>query len=677
VRAFINPDGESFADELPTMAGELAVLSNDDRKGFRDFNAGEIAIHRSERMLVVAGPGSGKSFLFRNRIKHWLPLYPEDSIYVSSFVRKLVRDLETEIRNDTDLSEEDRSRVTVTTLHGLARSIVERSGGTASEPLSKHVHIVAARRWLDMVWRDVLQFHSGIDPSDYSREALDHQFHTEEYEESEPWVALLTTYMRLCRFFNAIGFADMIVRARQAVEENPGLNRETMWILDEFQDFNPAETHLIEAITATARGVLVAGDDDQALYQQLKASSPETIVSYYDAPDFSNAMLPFCSRCDYFICLGAAAFISRYRSKAAIDKIYLPLKVDDSHAKIQMVATIMPSAAVDYIAKFLEDRKAEIEAYEEKLKSGEESDPFLLILTPDKKLNFYRGSGNPKDQLIDLVAQWRVIEGGHSEDYRKVQTFCSVAWYPNDNFALRQVLDYMDVPSEIVHAYLAAAIGQERSLAEVLDPPHSDLIDLATRVAESVTADGVDAAARAISVAALIDIDDVVTLTAELEAEPIGVFGNLADDEAVEVIETAGAVAAVEIMTMFQSKGLSAQHVIVIGCDDVNLKRTAPLTFFVALTRTRHSLHLITSLQSNGSHAPHEYLTALPEDCCDFVAYKKGDRSSTHLTGMAGLVRQLDSWRTFTKKKPGAVKKAAKKAVAAKKAPLKKSKPPN
>jgi len=267
---------------------------------------------------------------------------------------------------------------------------------------------------------------------------------------------------------------------------------------------------------------------------------------------------------------------------------------------------------------------------------------------------------------MKLVSQWEAIDSGHSEDYRKVQTFCSVAWYPKDSFALRQVLDHADVPIDTVHGYLVAALDQERSLAEVLDPPHSNLINLATRVAEAVTAEADDAATRATSMAALIAIDDVARLAAELEADPIGYFGNLADDEAEEVIETAGAVAAVELMTIFKSKGLSAQHVIVIGCDDVNLKRTASLTFFVALTRARHSLHLITSLQSSGSHSPHEYLSGIPEDCCDFVAYTKGGRSISRMAGMTALVDQLEFWSKLTKtpaKKAGTAKKAVKKVV--------------
>jgi hypothetical protein len=664
-RPLFNPGGESFADELPAVATELAEMSNDERKAYRDFNADEISTHESGRILVVAGPGSGKSFLFRNRIKHWLSQFPVDSIYVSSFVRKLVRDLETEIEHDGDLTDEDRRRVSVSTLHRLAKSIVERNHGTLEDPLANHVRIVAAQRWLDMVWLDVVLFHPGVSRDDFQRRSFEHQFHTEEYEESEEWNALRATYMQLCRFYNAVGFADLIVRARQAVEENPALNAETLWILDEFQDFNPAETHLIEVITATVHGVLIAGDDDQAIYQTLKASSPKTIGSYYDNPAFSNAMLPFCSRCDYFISLGAAAFIAATREEGAIDKIYLPLKVDDSHTRIQVVTGVSPPAAVDYIAKFLEDHADEISAYEEKLKSGDESDPFLLILTPDKKVDFYRGRGDAKGQLMELVSQWDVINAGHSEDYRKVQTICSVAWYPQDNFALRQVLDYANISPDIVHECLAAALGQDRTLAEVLDPPHSELIGLAAQVAEAVTSEADDSSARATSVADLITIFDVERLASELEVDPIGTFGNLADEEAEEAIETAGAVAAVQLMTMFQSKGLSAQHVIVIGCEDTNLGFTSPLTFFVALTRARHSLHLIASNQARGSKGPHEYLSHIPEGTCDYISYKKGDRSSTNLGSLGALADQMAYWWNRTKKsaspkKPAPAKRALK-----------------
>jgi hypothetical protein len=307
---------------------------------------------------------------------------------------------------------------------------------------------------------------------------------------------------------------------------------------------------------------------------------------------------------------------------------------------------------VDYIAKFLADHKTELDAHEDGMRSGKETDPFLLILTPDKELKFYRGRGAPNIQLEKLVSKWAVTEGGHSEDYRKVSIYCSAAWYPLDNFALRQVLDYEGTSAADVHPYIEAALDQGRTLAEVLDPPLSGAVALSNKVAEAVTAEGMDARARVDAVAGLISIENKEVLANELEADPIGAKRNLAEEEADEAIETAGAVAAVELMTMFQSKGLSAQHVIVIGCDDPNLNRTAPLTFFVALTRARRSLHLLTSLQAGGSKGAHPYLADLPEDSCDYVAYKKGTRSIEALHGMRGLSERMEWWSRLTKRSP-------------------------
>ncbi|MHB8576828.1 MAG: hypothetical protein ACYDCQ_16025 [Dehalococcoidia bacterium] len=64
-----------------------------------------------------------------------------------------------------------------------------------------------------------------------------------------------------------------------------------------------------------AEGVMLAGDDEQALYQRLKVSLPEIITSYYDDPGVANAMLPYCSRCCYHVTLVASHFVSRHRAR--------------------------------------------------------------------------------------------------------------------------------------------------------------------------------------------------------------------------------------------------------------------------------------------------------------------------------------------------------------------------
>lgn len=336
IRSLLNADGSVFDDELDAIVEVLAELANTDRINYRNRNASDIAVTDAARVLVVAGPGAGKSHLFLARIEFWLPSYSDASIYVATFVRKLVRDLRADVA--AKLPAEVQGQVTVATLHALARSIVERNQGTRELRLSSHVKVIT-QDWQQVVWDDVLQFHTDLRGQTYSHRRYTNQLNAELLDNSIEWRGVRTTYGLLRSFFNAVGFSDMIVVAREAIEENPSLNEHLLWIIDEYQDFNAAEDHLISAITEAAAGVMIAGDDEQALYQALKSSTPDIICDYYRQNEFANAMLPYCSRCDYYICLAASAFMARYRLDDAIKKIYLPLKHDESATRVQVVAT--------------------------------------------------------------------------------------------------------------------------------------------------------------------------------------------------------------------------------------------------------------------------------------------------------------------------------------------------
>ena len=82
-------------------------------------------------------------------------------------------------------------------------------------------------------------------------------------------------------------------------------------------------------------------------------------------------------------------------------------------------------------------------------------------------------------------------------------------------------------------------------------------------------------------------------------------------------------MSAVELLTIPGSKGLSADHVIIVGFDDVNMKYISRNAFYVALTRARKSLHLVSALGAGGSSAPHGFLTNLPIAHLEFYSYTK------------------------------------------------------
>jgi UvrD/REP helicase N-terminal domain len=125
-RHLINENGKPFDDrELDALSKELNALEPAERRNFRDANARAVARHSAIRMLIVAGPGTGKSTLFKERILFWLEQNASAKILALSFVRKLVADLAANVQNDTTLTAEQKRQADIFTLHKYARSGTE------------------------------------------------------------------------------------------------------------------------------------------------------------------------------------------------------------------------------------------------------------------------------------------------------------------------------------------------------------------------------------------------------------------------------------------------------------------------------------------------------------------------------------------------------------------------
>jgi superfamily I DNA/RNA helicase len=126
-------------------------------------------------------------------------------------------------------------------------------------------------------------------------------------------------------------------------------------------------------------------------------------------------------------------------------------------------------------------------------------------------------------------------------------------------------------------------------------------------------------------------VNDSLQLTHEFERSTISAEGlrrieHEQEEEAELAERNVQEMSAVELLTIVSSKGLSADHVIIIGFDNVNMKWVTRNAFYVALTRARKSLHIVTSLKSGGSSAPHGFIDQLPEKHVQFGWYNKKDR---------------------------------------------------
>jgi superfamily I DNA/RNA helicase len=627
----LNDSGVGFDDAtLAERDSAFRELDTASREEYRDRNAREIAASDSARVLIVAGPGTGKSYLFLERIRDWLNRFPGERIYVSSFVRKLVRDLKTDILT-SDLSRAEKSLVLVTTLHGLARSLLERNGGTREFPLRPYIRIIG-QAWKDMVWGDVLSLHPELPTEGFNE--LEHQFHDRIVMSDDPWPPLRDAYFQLCQFYNAVGFADLILHATEALRENPDLNEHRLWIVDEYQDFNAAEAELLRLCTETADGVLLAGDDDQALYQSLKASHPEIIrASYRDDHSFAKAMLPFCGRCSFHICMAATGFLERQREADSIRKVFLPVKADPTAELVHLVACSTPGVAVNYVVNFIEGHRGALADRKDAISAGEAKDPFLLVLSHQKEVAAFFGA--EADRLMDALEEWRLETADPGDDYFRVLTYLGHARAPTVNFTLRKVLVYEGTADTTAHEILAQALREDSALSEVPHDAVKDAFAKAKRIQEIIEGEALSAKEKAGAIASIVPIEDQDRLAADLDAFPSS--GETFGTEEEEEIETAGAISAAAHMTMVGAKGLSADHVILLGFDDVNMSAVSPQQFFVAMTRARESLHLLTAFRARGSSLPHAFLADVPPEHCYHVR-----RTSTEETTFASRGEFLD-----------------------------------
>lgn len=428
-----------------------------------------------------------------------------------------------------------------------------------------------------------------------------------------------------------MGFADLILRATDAKNESPQIDEHDHFIVDEYQDFNQAEEDLIDAVTRGSRGVLIVGDDDQVLYDKLKAGKAELVRNLYADKSIANAMLPFCSRCSFHIVSAAEHFITRRGDRERIAKVFLPLQPAKGASPVQIIASATSAGAVAYIESFIKTYSKEIDDRKAKLERGEEGDAFLLILSPSRAMKFF---GDDAEWLRSIVARFRSPDTHYSEDYFRILNYYTAAVSPADNFVLRKVLHHQEVDQVEVGKLVQMGIEESIPLSELNESPIAEALQKAEDV-RSILDAGMAADEAVEKLKAIVRVDDPGSLASELRERPIGVAagsGTSSEEDAELDARDTGRTSAVELLTIVGAKGLSADHVIVVGFDDVNMGYVTPSAFYVAMTRARISLHLICSLASGGSRAPSAFLADLPDE---HLRYTKAKKTEPRLTPLA------------------------------------------
>jgi superfamily I DNA/RNA helicase len=216
---------------------------------------------KSRKRIVVAGPGTGKTYLFKRVIEG------KDNTLTLSFVNALVDDLSLEL---CGLSE-------VRTLHGYALSVLATATKKDVSLFPKLSYVM--KRDADVLRGVAVNFDKIFHIRDDGNEHL--PFYTERH-----------------RYYGFYGYTDVVYAAVKYLEARKDkVPTYDQVVVDEFQDFNLLEVSLIDALSEQSP-VLIAGDDDQALYD-FKSADARHIRECHggDGSPYEAFTLPFCSRC--------------------------------------------------------------------------------------------------------------------------------------------------------------------------------------------------------------------------------------------------------------------------------------------------------------------------------------------------------------------------------------------
>ncbi len=288
----------------------------------------------ASKKLIVAGPGTGKSFLFQQICERKLE-EGESKIIALSFINELVDDLS---RDLYQLAE-------VKTLHSFALSRI---------PGEKNMFL----RLGSVIEGDyTIAFSNHVDYNNIFCNLINAEEELKFYSKRRKYY----------NFFSPNCSVYTLIKIFERDERR--IPKYSQILIDEFQDFNKLESRLLSFLSKRSP-VVIVGDDDQSLYD-FKYAEPADIRNKQSSEEFETFKLPFCSRCTKGIINAYIKLIDTAQSKGYLQErvskefIYFPSEkkdcCSDAHPRIVVKRSVFQNAIaynIDAELKALFDPRA-------------------------------------------------------------------------------------------------------------------------------------------------------------------------------------------------------------------------------------------------------------------------------------------------------------------------------
>lgn len=289
----------------------------------------EAVLHNQGPMLVLAGPGSGKTSVITMRTAHLIDYYqvPEENILVITFTRAAASEMKERFLS---LRNARNTRVNFGTFHAVFFTILKHAYNlNAGNIISEETRL---RYMKEIIHQEELEYEDEADfISDIFAEIslvkgnlieLDNYYSL--HCPDEVFRKIYREYDRRLRRSNYIDFDDMLVLCYRLLSERADIL--SLWqkkfryiLIDEFQDINKVQYDTIRMLAMPENNLFIVGDDDQSIYR-FRGAKPEIMLHFpNDYPDCARVQLDINYRSSGNILAAAGRLIqhntNRYQKK--------------------------------------------------------------------------------------------------------------------------------------------------------------------------------------------------------------------------------------------------------------------------------------------------------------------------------------------------------------------------
>ncbi len=258
----------------------------------------EAILHKDGPMLVLAGPGSGKTLVITERTKHLIKEYGinPSNILVITFTKAAATEMKERFFR---LMDGKTYPVTFGTFHAVFFAILKHAYHYSAENIIREeqriqcIREIVAKHRLE--YEDEMEFVTSILGEiglvKNTGISIDHYYSKNCAEEM--FRRIYSEYHEYLYQHRLIDFEDMLVYTWELFRERPDIlaawQRKYQYILiDEFQDINKIQFDVMKMLAGDGQNLFVVGDDDQSIYR-FRGAKPEIMLHFKE--DFPKAKM--------------------------------------------------------------------------------------------------------------------------------------------------------------------------------------------------------------------------------------------------------------------------------------------------------------------------------------------------------------------------------------------------